>query len=239
MDNFRVGDRVVFSGTVYPINCPAGGRGTVTSINDIKGIIKVKSDGSRDGNRFDTSWSFLKSELGDLTLLANKGENMNKEYKVGDKIDISDMLVKISGGVHHEYANGTKFVVIDNRNNYYGEVVELKNNDNSDCPWFITSRDSNVVFYWSDLAELPKGKATKAAKPAKPSIASTKTIYSDDVEVSETEVRFDGTTHNREALKTLVARYQEILRRPVAAVPAPIVKKKPAAKKTTAKKASK
>lgn len=168
--------------------------------------------------------------------LINKGVEMQKEYKVGEKIDLSQVLVKITNEDHKEYAKGAKFVYLGdgtNASERKGQVVELKNNDGTSNPWFITSWDRGAIISWKFLAELPEGKAGKAQKPT---VTSTMTVYSDGVEVNETELRFDGQTFTRDALKEKVARYQEILRRPIAVVPeAKKVVKKAAPKKALKK----
>lgn len=158
------------------------------------------------------------------------------EYKVGDKIDLSNLLVKISSAQHPEYNIGDKFVMVssdDSRRN--GQVVELSSNDNSSNPYFNTTWGSDYIISWNRLAKLPEGKAAKASKP---SVTSTMTIYSDGVEVNEEQVRFDGKTMTRGDAKKTVARYQEVLRRPIAVVPSVT---KAVVKKTTkvTKKATK
>jgi hypothetical protein len=172
----------------------------------------------------------------DEATLITRGEHMIKQYKLGDTVDLSQVMVRISEGSHREYSAGTLFVALENYDGMRkGEVIALKSNDGTSYPYFKSSSASEFCTAWNYLAELPQGKAAKAAKPT---VASTKTIYSDGVEVSEEALTFDGKTVTREELKATVARYQEVLRRPVAIMQetkkAPA--KKPVAKVATAPK---
>jgi len=144
---------------------------------------------------------------------------MEKNFKAGDVIDKTAVLVAFPSGSQGHRKAGEKFVVINTQNDRIKkfQIVELSDNDGSGNPEFRYNAHGNSSYIdWSNLSELPKMSNGKAEKPV---VASTMTIYSDGVEVNEKELRFEGQTFTREALTALVAKHQEILRRPIAVVP--------------------
>ena len=159
-----------------------------------------------------------------------EGEDMStKQYKVGDKIDLTNALIPLSDESHTQYKEGDLFVIVDAGlagidSKYKGNVISLSEQDRSSCPYFkIDSVTVRSCLNWRGLAPIPVGKALKAQKPV---VVLTRTEYSDGVIVGDDDLSFDGKTFKREELKKLVSRYQEVLRRPVGTVVLPKTTKK-------------
>lgn len=186
-------------------------------------------------NGFTYPWEEFFTVRDEWLELISKGDQEMKEYQLGDKVDLSEVLVAISKGPHPEYEDGDLFVYLaDNISSTAtkGEVIQLRRNDNTRNPYFSSKNNSDFCTYWHYLAKLPEGKNNKS-KVQKPVVSQTVTIYSDGVEVTEDKLTFDGKTYTRDELGALVKRYQEVLRRPVAAISVKSPKK--AVKKTVVK----
>lgn len=172
----------------------------------------------------------------DLIVEGAEMPNTVKQYSIGDIVDIKDALVRFKDVPANKQGirEGDLAVYLGNSGLFRrGEVVRLRSDDGTTTPSWQGKDDYNYLAI-DDFASLPQYKS----KSIKPAVVSTMTVYSDNVKVSDTELQFDGRTWNREELKTLVKRYQEVLRRPVATVQQ-AAKKKPAAKKKVATKKSK
>lgn len=159
----------------------------------------------------------------------SKGENIVKttQYKAGDKINVTDVLIALSDQAHSEINAGEKFVLIRNETDYSCSkftIVELSRNDHSPCPSFTYNKEGNTQYMrWADLAKIP----ASFIKNAKLEVTGTATYYSDGVKVSETRVEFDGKNWERPDLEATIKRYQEVLRRPFATVvPLPVTPKR-------------
>lgn len=220
---YKIGDRVRVIANGNDSANKIGELGTVFQVSESTETVRVLGDETQTRERVNTRFEDIE--------LIYEGVKMQKEYKVGDKVDLSNVLVRIEDRGHSEYHIGDKFVIVNGYGERNGQVIELASNDNSSCPYFLTSWNTDSCIKWRDLAELPKG----SQKPQKPTVTSTMTVYSDGVEVNETTLRFDGMSITRDELKAKVARYQEVLRRPIAVVPE-VKKPAPRVRKSAAKK---
>lgn len=235
MSKFKAGDKLIRTKGSYG-GMRIGDIGTFEryKYSDSSSTIIIKEFNPRGDTGHDGNCFRLVEEL-------NKGEVKVSNLEVGQVIDINEVFVKLENRSYPDEKVGTKYAVIDPKLFGWstgvkkGEVVELERNDGSSCPSF---RFGGATKYanWDGLAKIPENYGNKAAKAPKPEVQSTKTVYSDGVEVSEEQLTFDGQTISREDLKARVKRYQEVLRRPVASIPT-LTKKPAARKKTTAKKA--
>lgn len=162
----------------------------------------------------------------ELNLISNKiteKKSMGKEYKPGDIVHVDEEKCFPQGKTGESLGLRDNDLVVNISSPHWkkGEVVRIKELDGTCNPYFYTEDGKDYECAYLHLLAPLSAFTGVTPKPQKPTVTVSWTAYSDNVQVSDDKVKFDGKEWTREELQATVKRYQEVLRRPVASVPTP------------------